>query len=457
MKLKWHHKSVVKLQEEYGMQYGKDPIEIIRSLSRDLVLKAFTKGWNGPPYDIIELARILGMDVMPNDMVIDARIISQSRSKYLIEYNPLQKPVRINFSLAHEIGHSLFSDCSETIRNRAKSLEDSSWELEFLCNIAAAEILLPYAKFNKDANSIPLTLDGLIYLANKYNASLEAVFIRFCEVVDKPCMVLLTQFNDKNELELQYSLRSQTSTLEDVADGFVIPKNSKAYECLKAGWTSHHMEAWKLFKGEKYRVFSIGLPPIRKHTSPRVGIFIVPEHLDVAELSKIYMVNGDATEPRGTGNKIIAQVVNTSAGAGFGFGRAMSTKYPSSKKALSEWKEKKSSFKLGSSQLVKLSDNLWVFQMIAQEGIFPKYGQIPLKYDSLRKGLEELSMEARSLNATVHMPLIGAGQAKGDWGIIEGIIHQELIRNGVEVTVYVLPGSKADKEKISPLDLFNSN
>ena len=457
MKLKWHHKSVLKLQEEHKLTYGDDPVEIIRGLSRDLVLQAFTKGWNGPPYDIIELSKILGIDVMPNDLVVDARIVPKSRSKLLIEYNPFQKPVRINFSLAHEIGHSLFSDCSETIRNRAKDLEDDSWELEFLCNIAAAEVLLPYAKFYKDANNIQLSLDGLIYLANKYNASLEAVFIRFCEVVDKPCMVLLTQFNEKNELELQYNLKSESCILEDVKDGFVIPKHSKAYECVKAGWTSHQMEEWQIFKGDKYRVFSIGLPPIRKHTAPRVGIFIVPEHLDVVALNEIYMINGDATEPRGSGNKIIAQVVNTSAGAGFGFGRAMATKYPVSKKALSDWKEKKSTFKLGKSQLIQLNNDLWVFQMIAQEGIFPKYGQIPLKYDSLRKGLEDLSLEAQSLNASVHMPMIGAGQAKGDWEIIQGIIHQELIRKGIAVTVYLLPGSKAEKEKISTRDLFNSN
>jgi hypothetical protein len=39
------------------------------------------------------------------------------------------------------------------------------------------------------------------------------------------------------------------------------------------------------------------------------------------------------------------------------------------------------------------------------------------------------------------MPRIGAGQAGGDWMIIKEMIEEELVRRGVEVTVYTLPGT----------------
>src|SRR5579863_8326671 len=197
MEVNWKHKSVLKLLEERASLGETNPVEIIKSLSRELVLQAFTKEWNGPPFDIIELAKMLGFEVMPNDSVPDARISPKAKGRFLIEYNPFQYPARINFSLAHEIGHSLFSDCAETIRHRSKEMEDNSWELEFLCNVAAAEILLPYARFSKDANNVSLTIDSLKQLAEMYKASLECVFIRFCEVLEKPCMIMLARFNDK--------------------------------------------------------------------------------------------------------------------------------------------------------------------------------------------------------------------------------------------------------------------
>jgi O-acetyl-ADP-ribose deacetylase (regulator of RNase III) len=397
---------------------------------------------------------MLGFEVMPNDTVPDARISSKAKGKFLIEYNPLQYPSRINFSLAHEIGHSLFSDCAETIRYRSKEMEDNSWELEFLCNVAAAEILLPYARFSKDANNASLTIDSLKELAEMYKASLECVFIRFCEVLEKPCMIMLCRFNAKNELELDYMLKSDSCGLDEIKGTYILPKDSKVYECIKSGWTSHGVEQWNIFKGQKYLVQAIGLPALRKQREPRVGILITPEHIEQTTKRSIYSVSGDATEPRGNGNKIIAQVVNTSAGVGFGFGRAMAKKYPASKKALDEWKGNKTDFILGESQLKKLTDDVYVFQMVAQQGIFPKYGEVPLKYSSLHKCLIDLAKAAKHLNASVHMPLIGAGQAKGDWEIIQGMIFQELTKKDIQVTVYVLPGSKPEKTQSRTPQLF---
>ena len=45
------------------------------------------------------------------------------------------------------------------------------------------------------------------------------------------------------------------------------------------------------------------------------------------------------------------------------------------------------------------------------------------------------------------MPRIGAGEAKGDWKIIEGMIHEELIKNDIKVTIYDLPGKGSFKRK----------
>ena len=433
----WTHPSVLKLMQENG---SGDPIEIIKDKGRAIVLEAFNRGWYGPPFDLIELAKLQEISVTPYELVHDARIKPIGpRDKYLIEYNPSQSPARINFSLAHEISHTFFSDCAETVRNRETKIEGNSWELEFLCNIGAAELLLPYAEFSNEANSVKLDIKNLIGLAKKYNASVESVFLRFCEVVEKPCAIAIASYQDEI-LRIDYSKTSRFLNLT-LPRNFEIPYDSKVYDCKKVGWTSDGFENWDAFGNEKYRVFGVGLSPIKKQTTPRVGVFFVPQVFDETPSKSIYIVYGDATEPRGEGVKIIAQVINTSGALGFGFGRAMSTKYPESKKSVQDWKKEKSEFFLGNSRLVEISDNLFVFQMLAQQGIRPKQGSVPLSYSSLRYCLQNLKDIALSLNASVHMPAIGAGQAKGDWNIIKGMIYDELIMEGVDVKIYLLPGS----------------
>lgn len=450
----WKSKSVLDL---INSNIEKDPIEIIREKARELVIKAYNEGWAGPPFDPIKLASMLGYSILPNESILDARIIAFRDKSFTIEYNPHQRESRINFSVAHEIGHTFFPDCNERIRNREAEKDIDTWELEFLCNIAASEILLPYAEFSAEANSVPLNLESILKISNKYKASVESVFLRFCEVVDKPCLIILASFSDSDQKQLivEYTKSSKQSSLI-INNGFVIPNFSKAYDCLNPGWTSHATEQWEIFGNTRYNVYTIGLPPIKRQKNERIGALLVPEFYSDKIEGHIYMVNGDATKPRGSGNKIIAQVINTSGGLGFGFGRSMSKSWPASKKAVANWMENKYDFELGNSKLTQLSDDTYVFQMIAQKGIFPKGDNIPLRYDSLRTCLLDLAIEAKKLNASIHMPQIGAGQAKGDWGIIEGMIYETLISEGINVTIYVLPGSKIiNSKKTSNLTLFD--
>lgn len=450
--INWTHKSVLKLIKESN---GDDAITIIKNKCRQLVLDAFTKGWAGPPFDVITLAKLNGMHISPYELVTDARI-SPHEGQFKIEYNPFQSAARINFSIAHEIGHTLFSDCAETIRYRETKLENESWQLEFLCNVAAAELLLPYAEFSNEANDVDLNVTSIIDLARKYNASVESVFLRFCEVVEKPCTMALASFKEKGTLEVDYSKASALSSLE-LNRGFTIPKISNVYDCKKTGWTSHNIEDWEIFNGKKYRVYGVGLSPIKRQSASRVGILFIPEVFDSVTSRSIYVVNGDATLPRGQGVKIIGQVVNTSGAMGFGFGRAIAAKYPEAKKSVQEWKKNKREFLLGKSRLVKINDSLYIFQMLAQEGIRGKYGSVPLKYSSLQACLTSLFEEALELNASVHIPAIGAGQGKGDWNIIKGMVYDELVRKGIEVTIYLLPGTNMAPNQSRTLTLYKGD
>jgi hypothetical protein len=448
----WHHESVKCLIEETG---NPDPMDAIKTKARDLVLQAFELGWQGPPYSPIQLAKLMNIDVIPNDEVADARILP-IKNNFQIQYNPFQRQTRINFSVSHEIAHTLFSDCANSIRNREENPVEHR-ELEQLCNAAAAEIQLPYAIFSNDANSAVPSMAGLIDLAKKYNASLESVFLRYTEVIDRPCAILIGIFQTDNKIVIDYHKASRTFPIQ--LPGYIeIPTDAKAYECTSPGWTSTEEHVtWSFFQGQAYDVYAAGISPYRRDSKPRVGILILPvtdEKRDI-EFGKVIIEYGDATKPRGKGSKIIAQLVNTSAGLGQGFGKSLAKNYPAVKSELDKWKADKSRFKLGQSNLIKINNGLYIFQMLAQKGFYATAGEIPLRYNELRKCLVELRETALHLGCSVHMPAIGAGQAKGNWDIIIGMIHDELVNYDLRVNIYFFPDRPLNQKSPSNLTFFN--
>jgi hypothetical protein len=450
---RWTHPSVVRLIKESG---NPDPLDEIRNRARELVFMGFAHGWEGPPFSPIDLARLVGIKVTPQDSVPDACIIP-SKDGFEIEYNPFQQPTRINFSIAHDITHTLFSDCADAIRNREQEPIENR-ELEQLCNAGGAEILLPYAIFSNDANSAAASMEGLIDLAKRYRASLESVFIRYTEVVDRPCAIFIGVFKSRDNIVIDYWKASRHLPFS-LPDAVEIPPDSKVYECVSPGWTSREAAEWSVFAGRKFTAYAIGISPYKRDKKPRVGVLLLPNEYahERPDTRKIVLEYGDATKPRGKGKMIIAQVVNSYGALGFGFGLSLAKNYPAIKDRLAKWKADKASFVLGNSQLVEVNSNLYVFQMLAQKGVRPKDGEVLLKYPELRRCLISLREIALDLKASVHMPAIGAGQAGGDWHIIIGMIHDELVNYDIKVNIYLLPGKSFNPKQRSHLTIFKED
>lgn len=450
---KWTHPSVIKLIEASG---NDNPLEEVKSRARNLVLEALEMGWDGPPFNPVQLADFLGIAVTPNDSEVDASIAARDET-FEIVYNPFQRPTRINFSISHEIAHTLFPDCAEAVRNRESEPVENR-QLEQLCNAAAAEIQLPYAIFSHDANAVSPSIEGLIDLATRYKASLESVFIRYAEVIDKPCAVLMGIFQTDSKIVIDYHKRSRFFH-GSLPDYFEIPSASKAYECTTPGWTAREQVSWDIFEGKSYNLFAIGISPYRRDKKPRVGILLLPtETFDLSsEAGKVMLEFGDATKPRGTGKKIIAQLVNTSAAVGRGFGYSLAKNYPIIKDELKRWQGDKHTFVLGQTNLIKVSANLYVLQMLAQKGLYAKDNEIPLKYQALRQCLISLRETALDLKASVHMNAIGSGNAGGDWNLIIGMIHDEVVNFNVKVNIYLFPGKPFNPKQKTTLTLFKEN
>lgn len=154
----------------------------------------------------------------------------------------------------------------------------------------------------------------------------------------------------------------------------------------------------------------------------------------------ISYVKGDATAPIGTGVKMIAHVTNTNGGWGAprgarGFVQAISKKWPEPER---RYRAHPESQELGQNQYVYVGPDLWVVNMCAQRGYASRQYPLALDYAALRICLDQLSVGARELNASVHCPRIGCGLGGGRWPDVERLLTQRLVANGIRVTVYDL-------------------
>ncbi|WP_280424496.1 hypothetical protein [Nocardia carnea] len=154
-----------------------------------------------------------------------------------------------------------------------------------------------------------------------------------------------------------------------------------------------------------------------------------------------YLV-GDATAPAGTGPKILAHIVNDAGAWGRGFVLAISRRWPNPEHSYRQWHAHRATndFALGAVQLVAVTDEIHVANMVGQHGIRRRgSSNVPIRYDALAQCLSRLASHAAALNASVHMPRIGTGLAGGTWSAIEPLITEHLCSNSIPVTVYDRP------------------
>ena len=157
-------------------------------------------------------------------------------------------------------------------------------------------------------------------------------------------------------------------------------------------------------------------------------------------MSKIHYIKGDATSPQVSGAKIIAHICNDIGRWGKGFVLEISKKWDTPKLNYLDWYRNKSKndFCLGNIQIVKVENDVFIANMIAQNQIRTRSNPRPISYSCLKECLSKLSNEASLLEATIHMPRIGCGLAGGKWSKIEPLIQLTLVQNDITTFVYDL-------------------
>lgn len=152
--------------------------------------------------------------------------------------------------------------------------------------------------------------------------------------------------------------------------------------------------------------------------------------------NRIVYFSGDATEPKTTGNVIIAHICNDLGAWGSGFVLDISAKWKAPEEAYRSWHRSGVNFALGEIQVVPVAENLSVANMIAQSGLRGPYNARPIRYGAVQSCLQKLAETALATEASIHLPRIGCGRAGGRWDHIEPILKHALIRLGIPVFVY---------------------
>lgn len=438
----WTSKSILALAG------SRDPVAAITEKARSLILSAVEAGLAGPPFDPRELATYAKIPVVPRDDIVDARTVP-SGPGICIEFNPNRPRARVRYSIAHELAHTLFPDCADRIRHRG--LQGSAYhqdvQLETLCNIGAAEILMPIGSF-PDLKSEAVSIDNLMDLRRRYDVSAEAVLLRFVRLTSVPCMMFCASRRDEGgRYHIEYAVPSRGWPRRVMA-GSTLPLGSLAEGCTAVGFTAKGKEEWSASLGLTL-VECIGVPPHPGRHYPRVVGLLKPVKRERSLVTEITYIKGNATQPRGAGEKLLAHIVNDKASTwGGGFAFVVRKTWPLVQEDFKRWATEKSHFVLGNIHISPVNESLRICHMIAQHG----YGPSPtprIRYDALRKCLEALRAEALPRTLSVHMPFIGTGQAGGSWEIVSELVENSLSQSGVPVLVYQLPNAALPKEAVA--------
>jgi O-acetyl-ADP-ribose deacetylase (regulator of RNase III) len=440
LKSNWTNASVQALAGE------RDPVAAVIEKAREVVVRALDNGWSGPPFDPITLATDhLKLKIVATDAVREARTVPDG-SVGRIEYNPNRPRERRRYSIAHEIAHTLFPDYAKRVRHRGSNhgeqAEADDWQLEALCNIGAAEILMPVGTL-PPVDRATLTVDWLSSLRPKYDVSMEAVLIRAVRMANFPCAAFTAAHIDdapkKGRYRVEYVISSGAWQPPARARS-VLPEGTIVSECTAVNHMAKADEHWG---SHPVHVECVGIPPSPWSVFPRVAGVVMPAATDVAsadENARVNIVVGNALAPMGHGPKVLVHVVNdaTPNWGGNGFAAALKRQWRDVQGDFQEWGSSRQNLRLGSVRFFRKSSTLTIASMIAQKGYGDTLGVRRLRYNALERCLEEVATYAKEHDASVHMPRIGAGQGGASWGVVCELITGAICSKGIPVTVYDL-------------------
>ncbi|MDQ2880379.1 MAG: ImmA/IrrE family metallo-endopeptidase [Actinomycetota bacterium] len=457
--IRWTNRSVRALAGD------ADPLTTISDLVNRLLLAAADAGLTGPPIDPLAVAEQMGIELRPRADVADARIVTAgpharpgrsiaplrsfvpTDTALAVEYNPARPRGRLRYSLAHELAHAFFPDVADIVRHRTGTgalqeyAGDDNWQLELLCNVAAAELLMP-TEAVEGLLTIDPDIDFLMAQRARFDVSTEALLRRLVHATPRSmAVVAASRIHDDASAPLRVDyVQSSRSWSLSLPRGALVDPTEPLGQPTAVGQTARGP---MILAGLAAGVQAVGIPPYPGRSYPRILALVEPQHTPSTAPSGIVFVTADIAAAKADGPLLIAHVVSDSARSWSrrGVAAALARRYPSAASAFHSWAlADPTHLQLGAVHSVPVTGtpDVTVVSMVAQRGYGPS-ATPRLSYTALADALSLITSIAIEHGAEVHVPRIGAGQAGGRWDLIEGAVERTLVRAGVAVTVYTKP------------------
>lgn len=267
---------------------GETAKSLIVNRARQLVNQLIEDmGYAKPPFLAEDLVRFLPVKrIVKADLKRAGAILIKFDDGYVIKINKNHLPARQNFSCAHEIGHILFNelkleDYIKTIEYRTFNPQASSIARakakERLCDLAAAELMMPEPVFREYLSNVGASITSVEKLAGMFKTSIESTAIRVAETSAEPCITLVwhkLEGDKSRALHLGWRVGPGKNSK---GKEYYMPVNklmkpsSALYEAYKRNEIVEHSEVFKLISttrrcpmeskgfglGEKRRVISL--------------------------------------------------------------------------------------------------------------------------------------------------------------------------------------------------------
>ncbi len=250
------------------------------------------------------------------------------------------------------------------------------------------------------------------------------------------CASSTTQDHRERHYRIDYFVPSPTAPTIFIA-GRRIPDQSVINRCTAIGYTDSAREKW--VDRQSHSIECVGIPGFPGSNLPRVaGLIRFDSRRD--DSRPITYVHGNALDPKGDGKRLVCQLVNDRARKwGGGIARRAAEKFPQAEKEFANWiAALPNKDRLGCVHFSSETDGIVLASLIAQEG-FGKSEFPRIRYGALEQCLNSTASYSQENGFTVHMPRIGTGAAGGTWEVVEEIIDECMVANGISVTVYDLP------------------
>lgn len=170
---------------EFMIKHARD---LVRELAKD-------RDWDEPAFLAKDLAALQGVkDIVHADLGESDGALLRYSDGYVIKLNVRHSQVRQNFSCAHEIGHIILDEFMQQrssskidFRRQASEIERAK---ERLCDIAAAELLMPQPSFSKYLSGFGVSIASVERLAQIFKVSIPAAAIRVEEISIERCRLI---------------------------------------------------------------------------------------------------------------------------------------------------------------------------------------------------------------------------------------------------------------------------